>query len=112
VKYINDVVEPIVGAVIRDRLGNDITAVNTFLQKIRLNVGKSGDIHTVIFEIEIPKLLKGNYSISPAIANGNLTNHEMCDWIDNAYHFEVINEETVYGMLRFPVTVRYSVKEG
>lgn len=112
VKYLNKVENPIIGIVIRDRIGNDITATNNFLEKIKIDSAEPGDIHTVIFEIQVPKFLKGNYTISPAIANGTLTNHEMCDWIDNAYIFEVINDETVYGMLRFPVSVKYGVKEG
>lgn len=111
VKYKKEVTNPIIGIVLRDRIGNDITASNTFLEKLKIKSGMPGNIQTVLFEIEIPKLLKGNYTISPAIANGTLTNHEMCDWIDNAYIFEVINEEIVYGMLRFPVSIKYGIKE-
>lgn len=101
---------PIIGVVIRDRLGNDLTATNTFLEGNRLEPGGPGDILTALFAIKIPEFSKGHYSISPAIANGTLTNHDMCDWIDNAYTFEVINPRTVFGMMRFPAEVTYSAQ--
>lgn len=107
VKYTATVNDPIIGVVLRDRLGNDITATNNYLENVKLDSAEQGEIHTVIFDIDIPKLLKGNYTLSPAIANGSLTNHDMCDWIENAYIFEVVNEETVYGMMRFPVSISY-----
>ncbi len=105
----NRVIEsPIIGVVIRDRLGNDLTATNTYLEGMKLEPGVPFDVITVLFRVKVPELIKGYYSISPAIANGTLLHHEMCDWIDNAYTFEVINPRTVFGMMRFPAEITYS----
>lgn len=106
VRYNEELKNPIIGFVLRDRLGNDITTTNTLLEKIKLPLGAVESVQTVLFELSVPKLLKGNYTISPAIANGDLVKHDMCDWIDNAYIFEVINKETVYGMMRVPVAIQ------
>jgi len=112
VKYHKKLESPIIGFVLRDRIGNDITSCNTLLEGYKLPESTEGAIHTVIFELQSPHLLKGNYSLSPAIANGTLSNHEMCDWIDNAYIFESINEEIVYGMMRFSVNIKINSKDG
>ena len=102
------VVKPIIGMVIRDRLGNDITATNTLLEGYELKEGRPGDIFTIKFKINVPHLLKGHYSVSPAVANGSLTSHDMCDWIDGALTFEVYNSRTVYGMMRFETLIDMS----
>ena len=43
-----------------------------------------GDIYTVDFHLDVPELYPGSFSFSPAIADGDLTAYEMCDWVDNA----------------------------
>ncbi|WP_167568672.1 ABC transporter ATP-binding protein [Brevibacillus migulae] len=112
VKYMAQVDNPIIGFVMRDRLGNDITATNTYLEGIKIDKGDKNMIQTILFEIHVPELLKGHYSISPAIANGSLSNHDMCDWIDNAITFEVTNSRLVYGMMRLPTEISYSTFKG
>lgn len=102
--------KPIIGVVVRDRLGNDLTATNTYLEGTTLKQGDPGDIFTVLFTIRAPELIKGHYSISPAVANGTLTNHEMCDWVDNACTFEILNPRTVFGMMRLQTEISYSTQ--
>jgi hypothetical protein len=54
----------------------------------------------------------GSYSISPAVAKGNVLKHDMCDWVDNAIIFSLKSEYLVYGMLKMDVDVRtYSIDD-
>ena len=46
------------------------------------------------------------FSISPAVADGDLLQHDMCDWIDNALVFTLQAKDLVYGMLKLDVEVR------
>ncbi len=110
VEFNQEVKNPIVGIVIRDRLGNDITATNTLLEGYQLCPAELGDIFTIRFEIAVPHLHKGHYSVSPAIADGTLTDHDMCDWIDGALTFEVVNSFTVYGMMKFDSRIDFSLR--
>jgi hypothetical protein len=51
------------------------------------------------------------FSLSPAIADGILEQHSMCDWIDNALVFEVTNIGARYGWLELEeVHVRSNVE--
>lgn len=104
--------DPIVGFVLRDRLGNDITTMNTLLEGFKLEEAGNGDVYTILFTVHTSELASGHYSISPAVADGTLSNHDMCDWIDNAVTFEILTNRIVYGMMRFMSEVKYSKIEG
>jgi hypothetical protein len=53
----------------------------------------------------MPHMAAGSYSISPAVADGSLLKHDMCDWIDNALVFSLQSQGLVYGMLKMNVEV-------
>jgi lipopolysaccharide transport system ATP-binding protein len=98
--------QPIIGFIIRDRLGIDLTATNTDYEETPLGPVSSGEVRTVDFEIQLPHLRQGNYSVSPAVADGTATRHTMCDWIDNAVVFTVEAGELIHGLMRFDVSVK------
>lgn len=110
VEFLDTVNEPIIGMVIRDRLGNDITATNTLLEGFQLPSAEPGDIFTVRFKLNVPHLHKGHYSVSPAVADGTLSEHDMCDWVDGALTFEILNPHTVYGMMRFNAVIDFALR--
>jgi hypothetical protein len=56
--------------------------------------------------MDLPGLQAGFYHISPAVADGTLDQYDMCDWIDNAFAFEIVERTTTYGSLRIPIRVR------
>ena len=101
---------PIIGFTVRDRLGVEITSSNTSYEGIDLPSCESGDIVTVGFQIVMPELCPGSYSISPAIAQGNIWEHTIEDWIDNAYIIDVTETGLVYGMMRWPVEVSFNIQ--
>jgi lipopolysaccharide transport system ATP-binding protein len=98
--------QPIIGFIIRDRLVIDLTATNTDYEETPLGPVSSGEVRTVDFEIQLPHLRQGNYSVSPAVADGTATRHTMCDWIDNAVVFTVEAGELIHGLMRFDVSVK------
>jgi hypothetical protein len=61
---------------------------------------------SVDFIMDLPFLQAGFYHFSPAVADGDLNQYEMCDWVDNAFAIEVIPQGTTYGHLRIPTRVR------
>lgn len=98
--------QPIMGFIIRDRLGIDLTATNTEYDECPIGTVRPGEIRTVDFEVLLPRLRPGNYSISPAVADGTAYRHTMCDWIDNAVVFSVETGELIHGLMRFEVSVK------
>lgn len=73
---------PIVGYVVRDRLGREIFADNTALIGQQLPRLLPGKRYLTTFRLEAwPNLLEGDYSLSVAVADGTLHNHVQCHWL-------------------------------
>ncbi len=103
---------PIIGFTVRDRLGAEVTASNTTYEELPLPSGTAGQIQTVDFEFVVPHLRPGSYSISPALADGDVWEHTIQDWIDNAYIFDLVSAGLVYGQMKWNVSVHYSCHSG
>lgn len=106
VQFHQDIGQPIIGYTLRNRLGIEISASNTSIAGHPLPRAQRDQIFTSDFSVLLPRLAVGSYSISPAVAKGNLLKHDMCDWIDNALIFNVRSQEMIYGMMRMEVGVR------
>ncbi len=104
-EFLKHVARPILGYTLRDRLGVEISACNTTYAGRILPAAVPGRIYTSDFHVRLPQMASGSYSISPAVADGDLLKHDMCDWIDNALIFSLHPKELVYGMLKLDVDV-------
>lgn len=98
---------PIVGLTIRDRLGSEMTATNTTYEGLHLPPAATDDVVSVGFDWTVPQMRPGSYSVSPAAASGNVWEHAIEDWIDNAYIFDIIDTGLVYGQMRWPFRAAY-----
>ncbi len=107
VRFLQATASPIIGFTVRDRLGVEITSSNTSYENQRLPDARAGEIFSACFRFEIPNLRPGSYSISPAVARGNIWEHRIEDWIDNAYIVNLTDRGLIYGQMRWPVQVRY-----
>ena len=105
-EFLQDVPRPILGYTLRDRLGVEISACNTSYAGTLLPAARGGQIYTSDFQIRLPRMAAGGYSFAPAVAEGDIQKHDMCDWIDNALVFSLQGDELVYGMLKMDVDVR------
>ncbi len=110
-QFNQDIDRPILGYYIRDRLGVEISACNTSYAGRVLPAARKGQIFTSDFHVQLPYLAPGSYSVSPAVARGTIIKHDMCDWIDNAFIFNVQEEEIIYGMLKMDVEVKNFIGE-
>jgi ABC-type polysaccharide/polyol phosphate transport system ATPase subunit len=98
--------EPNVGFMLRNHMGMDFAGTNTAREGISVPPMAPGDTFTVDFHLDIPELYPGNFSFSPAIANGSLEAYEMCDWIDNALTLPMARGDgAVYGYIHLPCRI-------
>jgi len=111
VRFNQDLAAPIIGYTLRDRMGVELSACNTTYAGRRLRAAVKGQIFTSDFQVLLPHLAAGSYSISPAVAKGDVLKHDMCDWIDNALVFSIQTDQLVYGTLKMDVDVRTYVSE-
>jgi len=104
-EFARPVAAPILGYTLRDRMGVEISACNTSFAGQVLPPAREGQVYTSDFYVEMPQMTAGSYSLSPAVANGSVLKHDMCDWIDNALVFSLRFQEFFYGMLKLNVDV-------
>ena len=109
VEFFEDVARPNVGFMLRNRLGQDVTGTNVMFEGQQLEPAKVGDRLTVDFVMDLPFLHSGFYYFSPAVADGELNQYEMCDWIDNACAIELAERSATYGHMRIPIQVRATI---
>jgi lipopolysaccharide transport system ATP-binding protein len=110
IEFQEDVEQPNVGFMMRNRLGEDVTGTNVLFEGERLPAARAGDRLSVDFIMDLPFLHAGFYHFSPAVADGTLDQYEMCDWIENACAIEVLQRTTTHGHLRIPVRVRVTTE--
>jgi len=85
-----DIAAPIVGFLVRDRLGQNLFGDNTFLATRSAPVAlEAGDRAEARFSFALPLLPPGHYSINVAIAEGTQERHVQHEWINDALIFSV-----------------------
>jgi lipopolysaccharide transport system ATP-binding protein len=86
-----DIRNPIIGFLIKDRLGREIIGDNTALMCQNLPFLLRGKLFKISFFIkQWPNICGGNYIVSIGIADGSLEDHEQCQWIHESMVFESI----------------------
>jgi ABC-type polysaccharide/polyol phosphate transport system ATPase subunit len=106
VEFLQDIHRPNVGFMLRNRLGQDLSATNMTFEGERLPPARAGDRLSVDFILDVPLLQAAYYYFSPAVADGTLDDFEICDWIDNACAIEIVQRAGTYGHMRIPMRVR------
>jgi ABC-type polysaccharide/polyol phosphate transport system ATPase subunit len=102
---------PNVGFMLRNHMGVDFAGTNTLREGVELPPMQSGDVYTVDFHLDLPSLYPSHFSFSPAVADGPLTQYQMCDWIDNAITLQMgHSEKPVYGYLHIPCRVEVNAR--
>jgi lipopolysaccharide transport system ATP-binding protein len=76
--------EAIAGFLVRNHKGENIFGSNSARENYPLPVIDAGEISSVDFHWEAPDLAPGTYTISLGIADGNLEQYAMCDYIEDA----------------------------
>lgn len=99
IQAIRDVASPIVGFIIKDRLGQPLIGGNTY-HTYRDNpvAAQRGQFWEVEFGFRLPILAIGDYSIVAAIGDGTLAEHSHLDWQHDAVLFKVI-ETSIAGVI-------------
>jgi lipopolysaccharide transport system ATP-binding protein len=81
---------PIVGFIIKDRLGQPILGDNTFLSTLHDPPSiRAGQTLETEFSFRLPALATGRYSVTAACASGTLDTHVQHHWLHDALMFDV-----------------------
>ena len=92
--------KPIVGLLVKNRLGIEMFGFNSITLSTELAVLQSGDYSLAEFKFIWPRIAADNYSISIAIADGDLDNLQMHHWINDVMMVDaLVAEEHQIGMI-------------
>jgi lipopolysaccharide transport system ATP-binding protein len=100
-----DVARPIVGYVVKDRLGREILGDNTALMRSPLAPLSRGKRYQITFRLPSwPNLTGGDYSLSVAVADGTFEDHVQCHWLHDAVVFQSIPLRRTSALFSIPDT--------
>lgn len=104
---------PIIGFLIKDRLGQTLFGDNTYItyQSKPVSVA-SGQIFQAQFSFRMPLLPVGDYSIAVAVAEGTQKNHLQHHWVHDAVVFKSHASVICHGLVGIPMkNIKMSVSE-
>lgn len=95
-----DMSQPILGFLVRDRLGQDLFGENTlqFTQLQPLPV-RTGDKIRAEFVFKLPMLPNGQYSVMASLAEGDINNHIQHHWLQDSLILQVMSSKVRYGLV-------------
>jgi lipopolysaccharide transport system ATP-binding protein len=95
---------PIVGFLVRDRLGQNLFGDNTFLTYAQDPVSvEAGDAFRATFAFQMPYLPAGDYAVATALADGTQGDHVQHHWLDEALIFHCDGSHVTHGLLGLPM---------
>jgi ABC-type polysaccharide/polyol phosphate transport system ATPase subunit len=94
-KFVRPVSEPVVGILIRNRLGIDVFGTNTRVEQIPLGDFQAGENLEIEFALEC-NLSRQDYTLTVATQYSDGTSQ---DWLDDALQFTVIEPKDVAGLV-------------
>ncbi len=91
---------PILGFLVRDRLGQDLFGENTlaFTHLIPTLIA-AGRTFDGIFEFKLPMLPNGQYAVMVSVADGDIHDHIQHHWIHEALIITVYSSKVRYGLI-------------
>lgn len=99
-----DMASPIVGFLLKDRLGQYLFGDNTYLSyATRPQAVKDGGYLQASFRFRMPVLPKGDYSFEVAIADGSASEHIQHHWMHDALVIKSHASSTVNGLVGIPM---------
>ena len=101
VRYCSAVDEPVIGIMIRTRIGLNVYGTNTELEKQKTGKLAAGDQMNVVFRFRCD-LCPGEYTLTAASHDPDGTAH---DWIDNAVAFVVTDSRYTAGVANLRASV-------
>ena len=87
------------GFVLENNKGICVLGVNSFMQGEKLITIPKPGIVCASFKFRLPVILRGEYLVSPAVAQGVQGEHVMCDWVQNAACVSIDNDGANFSLL-------------
>lgn len=92
VEFFEDIDRLIAGFVFENNKGLPVYDINNYISQGQTWQGKKGQVSEIIFKYRLPRIMKGTYVVSAALAQGTQERHIMLTWLHGALEATVYNE--------------------
>ena len=106
-RFYKPVEDPMVGILIRTRIGMDVYGTNTRIEQIALGSMAAGDELQVDFHIDC-WLTPQSYTLTVATQNADGSSH---DWLDDAIAFDVVDARVAAGVANLRARIEWRVSQ-
>jgi len=104
VSAVTQLSRPIVGFIVRDRLGQALFGDNTYISHKDQPVAISAGQRLVArFTFQMPRLPRGDYTLSLAVADGTQLEHTQHCWLHDAISFKSHSTSVTTGLMGVPM---------
>jgi lipopolysaccharide transport system ATP-binding protein len=94
---------PVVGFLVRDRLGQDLFGENTFAATSQTPTPVPGGASfEAIFDFKLPMLPNGQYAVMASVADGDVYDNVQHHWLHDALIINVASSKIRYGLVGIP----------
>lgn len=97
-----DLDRPIIGFLVKDRLGQVLFGQNTFDPAAPASPARAGEGLQARFAFHVPLLGNGDYALAVSIADGTPANHVQHAWLHEALILKVSSSRLRYGLVGIP----------
>lgn len=104
-RYRRRIVEPMVGVLIRTRIGIDVYGTNTRVEKFATGTVEPGDEVDVTFRFTC-NLTPQQYTLTVATQDADGSSH---DWLDDVLSFDVVSERQAAGLVDLQARIDWQV---
>lgn len=112
VRMLKDMENLIVGVSIENSKGLPIFGMNNYIHGKKLLNGIKNEIIEICYKFKLPKLMKGSYTLNPAVAIGTQEEHVVLTWLHEAGIIYINNNGYNDSLIEIDCTVEaYKCKE-
>lgn len=91
VRFHQDMPNLIIGFVLENAKGLPVYDINNFINQQQSVYGRKNQILEIVYQYKMPRLMKGIYIVSVAIAQGTQEKHIMKTWLHGTGEIEIVN---------------------
>ena len=109
VKFHKDMPNLICGFVLENAKGLPVYDINNYINQQQCLEGKKDHVVEIVYKYKMPRLMKGTYIVSVAIAQGTQENHIMKTWLHGTNEVEIVNEGYNSSYIEIPSDIKINV---
>ena len=99
----------IFGVVAENEKGIPLYDLNNYINEGKVMRGTKNEVIEAVFSFKLPRIMKGTYIISAAVAQGTQEKHAMLTWLHGVLSVEVINRGYNSSYIEVPAAVTCNI---